>query len=295
MRVGADADSVEVTVEIDQLTHRVRATAVGAAAMHAKDPDGAITESEARAIAARSMGVAPAALDLAGETSGLRVYQSTGERLGAVRAVDREGAIRVQRSHALDPRVQPCNGGRHRRGGMEPDLTQRRWSRHRAGPVPAARPPRRRSVGRGDPRAGQGAGGERIGRPRAQCPDRPRRHTCFERDVRGPPTARARCPSRDSRASSRAGSWAGTAARCGAARTPSAGRATASAACRRAPACRRPCSDCRARRPPRRCPTASGRRASAGSGGRRSGRPWRRSTGSMKRSRRNTLKRVKAG
>ena len=106
VRVGADADSVEVTVEIDQLTHRVRATAVGAAAMHAKDPDGAITESEARAIAARSMGVPPAALDLAGETSGLRVYQSTGERLGAVRAVDREGAIRVQRSHAL---IRACS------------------------------------------------------------------------------------------------------------------------------------------------------------------------------------------
>jgi N-methylhydantoinase A/oxoprolinase/acetone carboxylase beta subunit len=101
VRVGADPDSVEVTVEIDQLTHRVRATAVGAAAMHAKDPDGAITESEARAIAARSMGLPTAALDLAAETSGLRVYQKAQERLGAVRAVDRDGAIRVQRSHAL--------------------------------------------------------------------------------------------------------------------------------------------------------------------------------------------------
>jgi N-methylhydantoinase A/oxoprolinase/acetone carboxylase beta subunit len=101
MRVGADAASVEVTVEIDQQTHRVRAIAVGAAAMHAKDPGGSITEGEARAIAARSMGLAPAALELAAETVGMRIYQKGGERLGAVRAIDREGGIRVQRSRAL--------------------------------------------------------------------------------------------------------------------------------------------------------------------------------------------------
>jgi N-methylhydantoinase A/oxoprolinase/acetone carboxylase beta subunit len=101
VRVGADADSVEVTVEIDQFTHRVRATAVGAAAMHAKECDGAITESEARAIAARSMGLLPAQLQLAAETTGLRIYRAAGPPVSAVRAVDREGAIRVQRSRAL--------------------------------------------------------------------------------------------------------------------------------------------------------------------------------------------------
>jgi N-methylhydantoinase A/oxoprolinase/acetone carboxylase beta subunit len=101
VRVGADARSVEVTVEVDQQTHRVRAIAVGAAEMHAKDLSGAITEGEARAIAARSTGLAPAALQLAAETSGLRVYRAGIERLGSVRAVDRQGAIRVQRSRAL--------------------------------------------------------------------------------------------------------------------------------------------------------------------------------------------------
>jgi N-methylhydantoinase A/oxoprolinase/acetone carboxylase beta subunit len=107
VRVGADADSVEVTVEIDQVTHRVRAIAIGAAAMHAKDPDGAITEGEARAIAARSMGTAPAALHLAAETAGMRVYQRAGEHAGAVRAIDRDGAIRVQRSRALVRKCTP--------------------------------------------------------------------------------------------------------------------------------------------------------------------------------------------
>ena len=107
VRVGADARSVEVTVEIDQLTHRVRAIAVGAAEMHAKDLGGSITEGEARAIAANSMGVPAATLMLAAETSGMRIYRAAGERLGGVRAVDRSGAIRVQRSRALVCRSTP--------------------------------------------------------------------------------------------------------------------------------------------------------------------------------------------
>ena len=101
VRVGADARSVEVTVEVDRQTHRVRAIAVGAAEMHAKDAGGAITEREARAIAARSLGLAAAALRLAAETSGVRVYCSAGEGLSGVRAVDRSGTIRIQRSRAL--------------------------------------------------------------------------------------------------------------------------------------------------------------------------------------------------
>jgi N-methylhydantoinase A/oxoprolinase/acetone carboxylase beta subunit len=101
VRLGADARSVDVTVEIDRVTHRVRAIAMGAAEMHVKDPGGSITEREARAIAARSMGVAPDALRLAAATPALRVYQASPGDLGAVRAVDREGGIRVQRSRAM--------------------------------------------------------------------------------------------------------------------------------------------------------------------------------------------------
>ena len=105
VRLGADPRSVDVTVEVDPLTHRVRAIAMGAAEMHVKDAGGAISESEARAIAARSMGVAADTLRLAGATSGLRVFQAAssgaGAGLASVRAIDWEGAIRVQRSHAL--------------------------------------------------------------------------------------------------------------------------------------------------------------------------------------------------
>ncbi len=105
VRLGADAKSVEVTVDVDPMTHRVRAIAMGAAEMHVKDPGGAIPEREARTIAARSMGLAADGLRLVAETSALRVYQAADvERLGAtmakVRVVDRDGTIRVQRSRA---------------------------------------------------------------------------------------------------------------------------------------------------------------------------------------------------
>jgi N-methylhydantoinase A len=107
VRLGADAESVDVTVEVDPLTHRVRATAMGAAEMRVKDPSGSIGESEARSIAARSMGLLPGDLELAAETSGMRVFQAPVAApaglptLGAVRVVDWQGAIRVQRSRAL--------------------------------------------------------------------------------------------------------------------------------------------------------------------------------------------------
>lgn len=101
VRLGADPAQVDVTVEVDTLTHRVRATAMGAAEMHVKDETGGISEREARSVAARSLDVAPDQLDLAAATPGFRVYQSSGNGLRALRAIDWRGAIRVQRSRAL--------------------------------------------------------------------------------------------------------------------------------------------------------------------------------------------------
>ena len=106
VRLGADPRGVEVTVEVDPMTHRVRAIAMGAAEMHVKDQGGAIPEREARAIATRSMGVGPEDVRLAAETPGMRVYLTTGalaEGPGSakIRVVDWEGTIRVQRSRAL--------------------------------------------------------------------------------------------------------------------------------------------------------------------------------------------------
>src|SRR6266540_6673822 len=64
-----------------------------------------------------------------------------------------------------------------------------------------------------------------------------------------PLTGRAQYPNRDSRASSRADSWAGTAGRCGAGDARWAGTASASATCRIRPASCCPSPDCSRSRP----------------------------------------------
>lgn len=101
VRLGADRDAVEVTVEIDTQTTRVRATALGAAEMNVKDASGAISEAEARSIAARAMHVPPATLTLAGDTGGYRVYAEDAVGAARVRAVDWQGMVKVQRRRAF--------------------------------------------------------------------------------------------------------------------------------------------------------------------------------------------------
>jgi N-methylhydantoinase A len=98
--LGANRDTIEVTIDVDRLTQRVRAIASGAAEMRARGIGGTLHETEARAIAARSLGIATSALALSAETSGFRVYQPRGATDGPVRCVDAEGVLRVQRGHA---------------------------------------------------------------------------------------------------------------------------------------------------------------------------------------------------
>ena len=172
VRVGADAGSVEVTVEVDPQTHRVRAIAVGAAEMHAKDLGGAITEREARAIAANSMGLPSATLRLVAETSGLRVYRTGGERLGGVRAVDRgRGDPRAAQPSAGVP-FDPAHGGPGHRARLARDIARGGGPSRSARPVSALRGPRCRSLGGRDPRASRGIGGERAGEAGRRGADR---------------------------------------------------------------------------------------------------------------------------
>jgi len=105
---GATPESVDVTVEIDPQTQRVRATAIGASEMRAHDLSKEVSEDEARQVAAASMGLPPECVRLGAATPAMRVFQGTVEerkwrffksRRLPVRAVDREGVIRVQRSH----------------------------------------------------------------------------------------------------------------------------------------------------------------------------------------------------
>jgi hypothetical protein len=110
VKLGAAPDNVEVTIEVDQNTHRVRATAMGASEMRARQRNDEIGEIEAREIAAKAMSVSLDRVTLAAATPRMRVFQAEVEerswriftkRRSPVRAIDLDGIIRVQRSHGV--------------------------------------------------------------------------------------------------------------------------------------------------------------------------------------------------
>jgi len=119
VKLGAAPENVEVMIEVDPQAQRVRATATGASEMRAQDLLKDVSEEQARAIAADSMGLSPAAVALVAATDQMRVFQGDIEerrlrwfkrRRTPVRAVDREGVIRVQRSHALVVEARASEG-----------------------------------------------------------------------------------------------------------------------------------------------------------------------------------------
>ena len=75
VKLGAAPDNVEVTIEVDQNAHRVRATAMGASEMRARQRRDEIGEPEAREIAAKAMGISPERVALAATTPRMRVFQ----------------------------------------------------------------------------------------------------------------------------------------------------------------------------------------------------------------------------
>jgi N-methylhydantoinase A len=110
VNLGADPDGVEVIIEVEPNTHRVRATAMGASEMRARQRKDEVGEYEAREIAAKAMGVSPERVALAAATPRIRVFQGEIEerswgifkkRRSPVRAIDLDGIIRVQRSHSV--------------------------------------------------------------------------------------------------------------------------------------------------------------------------------------------------
>src|SRR5439155_18552583 len=67
--LGAAPGNVEVTIEVDQNAHRVRATAMGASEMRARQRRVEVGEVEAREIAAKAMGIEPDRVALAAATA----------------------------------------------------------------------------------------------------------------------------------------------------------------------------------------------------------------------------------
>jgi hypothetical protein len=104
-RLGADPKSVDISVEIDRQTGRIRAIATGAAALRSTGETETVSQRQARRIAARSLGQSEDSIELAAETPGAFVYSpKTGSR-HSLRIVDRRGNVRLQRSHAAVART----------------------------------------------------------------------------------------------------------------------------------------------------------------------------------------------
>ena len=100
--------TVEVTIEIDPHSQRVRATAVGASEMRARHRRH-IGEAEALRIAAESMGVPAAATRLAAQTDGMRLIQASDRRPPAPAG----GRSRGRDPHPAQQRpgrARPCLG-----------------------------------------------------------------------------------------------------------------------------------------------------------------------------------------
>src|SRR5258708_30241452 len=102
VRLGAAPENVEVTIEVDAQTQRVRAIAMGASEMRAQDMRKQVSAEEAADIAATSMGLTAEDVKLAGATADVRVFQAQVHerkwrlfttRGSPVPAVDREGVI----------------------------------------------------------------------------------------------------------------------------------------------------------------------------------------------------------
>ncbi|MEM1307602.1 MAG: hydantoinase/oxoprolinase family protein, partial [Pseudomonadota bacterium] len=99
VRLGAHAKTVNVTIEIDPNTQLVRATAVGSAEMQSREADGSMLETETRRLAASSMDIPAARINLIATTARFRLYQDTSQPPdGRIRLVDTTGAIRLRRA-----------------------------------------------------------------------------------------------------------------------------------------------------------------------------------------------------
>lgn len=108
IRVGADPSTVEVFIEFDSKTQRVRAIALGATELKSTDLLKECTDEEMEKIAASSLNVTPDQIKLDGNTDSIYVYSAIineKQRFGTstskvIRAVDKKGFIKLQKRNA---------------------------------------------------------------------------------------------------------------------------------------------------------------------------------------------------
>ena len=96
---GAVPDSIEVQVEIDSQTSRIKAIALGSTQAQTTDLLKCCSESEAKEIAAKSMNVPAEKVELVAENNVFYVFTTDRDGMSPVRVVDKKGFIRIQRQN----------------------------------------------------------------------------------------------------------------------------------------------------------------------------------------------------
>ncbi len=96
---GAVPDSIEVQVEIDSQTSRIKAIALGSTQAQTTDLLKCCSESEAKDIAARSMNVPAEKVEVVAENNVFYVFSAERDGMNPIRVVDKKGFIRIQRQN----------------------------------------------------------------------------------------------------------------------------------------------------------------------------------------------------
>lgn len=99
---GAVEDTVEVHIEIDSLTQKVTAIALGATEVKTTDLLKEVDEEEAAQIAAESFCTETGQVELLGQTDGTYIFGAPGEGENQrLRIIDKKGFIKIQRSNGV--------------------------------------------------------------------------------------------------------------------------------------------------------------------------------------------------
>lgn len=98
IKSGASPESVEIQIEIDSQTSKVRAIATGATEIQTTDLSKKITEKEAIELVAESMRVKKDKVKLIAKNNSFYVYGSEKGRGKEIRVIDKKGFIKIQRA-----------------------------------------------------------------------------------------------------------------------------------------------------------------------------------------------------
>jgi N-methylhydantoinase A len=98
---GATPDSIDVHIEIDPVTSKLTAIALGSTEVKTADMLSECTEDEARELAAQDMGKKPGEINLLCRSKYFYVFGCQEDKRTSIRILDKKGFIKVQRKDAI--------------------------------------------------------------------------------------------------------------------------------------------------------------------------------------------------